>query len=147
MKKILVLILIVISIISCTDKGERTLVDYKIIVKNESNQSFILKITDGTTEVFNQNIPPNGSYQLCSFLDDTEPTSGYYTCGINRNMELRFPNNKGYRCSNNLQNGDNSLCLDNNRNLLGQVGYINKGNNSFEFKITQIDYVNAYILP
>jgi hypothetical protein len=97
MKKIFTLILIIVSIISCTDRGERPLVEYKMFVKNETNQSFLLKITFGTTEVFNQNIPPNGSSQLCSFLDDTIPTSGYYGCGLNRNMELRFPNNKGYR--------------------------------------------------
>lgn len=147
MKKILTLIILIFSIASCTDRGERPLVEYKMFVKNETNQSFLLKITFGTTEVFSQNIPPNSSSQLCSFFDETIPTSGYYACGLNRNMELRFPNNKGYRCSNNLESGDNSLCLNNNRNLLGQVGYVNQGNNSFEFKITQDDYDNAYMLP
>ena len=147
MKKIITIIILIVSIASCTDRGERPLVEYKMFVKNETNQSFQLKITSGTSEVFNQNIPANSSYQLCSFFDESTPTSGYYSCGLNRNMELRFPNNKGYRCSNNLESGDNSLCLDNNRNILGQIGYVNQGTNSFEFKITQNDYDNAYILP
>lgn len=143
MKKKITLILIIISIISCTDRGERPLAEYKMIVKNETNQSFLLKITYGTTELFNQNILPNSSTTICSRTIDNH--SYGFTCGF-ANMELRFPNDKGYRCSN-IENSDNTLCLSNGRNLLAQIGYIDIGNNSFEFKITQDDYDNAYILP
>lgn len=129
--------------LACTDRGERPLVEYKMIVKNETNQSISLKITDGTTELFNQNILPNNSKTICSRIIDNH--SYGFTCGF-ADMELRFPNNKGYRCSNMISN-NNTLCLNNDRNLLKQIGYIDIGNNSFEFKITQDDYDNAYILP
>ena len=55
MKKI-VIIFLLFGMFSCTDRNERDLVEYKMIVKNETNQSFILKITSGTNEIFNQNI-------------------------------------------------------------------------------------------
>ncbi len=128
---------------SCTDRNERDLIEYKMIVKNETNQSFILKITSGSNEIFNQNILPNNATIICSKAFDSPVNS--YSCGL-AIAELRFPNNKGYRC-NNIENSDTTLCLSNGRNFLGQIGYIGIGNNSFEFKITHDDYNNAFILP
>ncbi len=142
MKK-LVTIFLLFGMFSCTDRNERDLIECKMIVKNETNQSFILKITSGTNEIFNQNILPNNSSIICSRIID-EHSYGY-SCGL-AIAELRFPNNKGYRCSN-IENSDTTLCLSNGRNFLGQIGYISIGNNSFEFKITQDDYDNAFILP
>ena len=142
MKKF-VIIFLLFGMFSCTDRNERDLVEYKMIVKNETNQSFILKITSGTNEIFNQNILPNNATIICSKAFDNPVNS--YSCAL-ATAELRFPNNKGYRCSN-IENGDTTLCLNNDRNFLGQIGYVGIGNNSFEFKITQVDYDNAFILP
>ena len=143
MKKEIILILILISIISCTDRGERPLVEYKMFVKNETNHPFTLKITSGTNEVFNQTIQVNNSIVICKGKSDTP--IGNFICGL-ASMELKFPNGKGYRCSN-LENSNTNLCFDNDRNLMGQIGYADIGNTSFEFKITQDDYSNAYTLP
>ena len=143
MKKTIIFIIIILLTISCTDRNEPQKETFVMKVKNESSESFTLKISNSSGDIFNQTILPNESKQICSVIE--EGPISYFACGL-ANSELRFTNNKGYICGNNTSD-TNTLCFANDRNLLGQIGYVNIGNNILEFKITQIDYTNAFVLP
>jgi hypothetical protein len=70
MKHNIIVLFLLSLLVSFTVPNEPAVKEYKLIVTNETNQSFVLIITSGTTVIFNQNILPNASSQICTYTSN-----------------------------------------------------------------------------
>jgi hypothetical protein len=140
MKKTL-FVLILLLFISCI--VEPGVAERQIRVANQTTELVTLKIKNQYDQFTTYDIKPNTSSQICIYT--AEGNFGSLQCDM-KAMELRFPNKKGYKCSNE-DNVENTFCFSSDRNLLLNKGYKEVDKNTFEFNIIQEDFTNAYTIP
>lgn len=140
MKNKIVLVLVGVLILSCTDEAD--LQTYTTNIRNSSNSTIIIKGYNVPGElVFDEIIQSNNSSSNCTTSSETFLG---LSCQID-SLVVKFDNDKGYI---NTSLGDNSVSFINRNPLRGNIADFNDlGNNTFEFVITQNDFDNAYDLP
>ena len=142
MRKLLYILLVGIFIYSCTSEPDvRT---YTTRIRNSSNS--ILNIKGHDTQdnlVYNELVGLGGSSTNC--VTSSESFLGL-SCSID-SLIVKFDNNRGYICAVRITNNQPELCFSNKTPFGNDPSFLDLGNNTYEFVITQEDFENAYDLP
>lgn len=142
MNNIILLILVVsfITYNSCTTDEEQ-LFNFKAIIKNESNEDITIEAYSLDNLVFENELDQNQTSDSCEYI-----SSSFfgYICPLD-SMVFRFNNQKGYISLVPIPPSNVSPYEFPNKSPFGVTGgYTNKGNNTYEFIITEEDYNNAF---
>ncbi len=143
MKIVFYLIIIYLFLFQCTDSNEPELNEFNVSINNSSNQTINCNFFNNNILISQYTLDVNSTNENCTYID--EIFHGYMLCFDS--IVIVFPNNKGYINTSNSPN--DNLSFDGNRHLFGNQdnGYSETFNNSFQFKITEEDYINAHDLP
>jgi hypothetical protein len=145
MKKIFTGIVVLVFCLSCTDRGERDDFKFDVSINNTSSESLTLLGYAPNNDLVINNVilNPNSIGAECSY--NAEMFSGYI-CGVD-SLIFKFSNGKGYICSYRITNNQPELCFPNKTPFGSDPSFLKINKNTFQFLITEEDFVNAYDLP
>ncbi len=130
---------------SCIFRNDTDEECYNLKIRNLSGE--LLEVTAYNSLNTSENVETIQSMQSGLSCNYCSPGfSGYVAGGCEiDSIKIIFPNGKGFLCG----SANNSAYLfEGNQTPIGNSEkYENVGSNSFEFIITEEDYINAHVLP
>ncbi len=114
--------------------------EYSVEILNESNSQLVLEIYDARSLLIDEFfISPNQRGNEFSYID--ENFSGF----VGDSVIFKFSNSRGYICT--FLRDSEGLCFLSKQIFGNDDSFIDSGNNSFMFVISQEDFDNAFDLP
>ena len=142
-KSIFTLILLILMNMSCTDTNEPVRHEINVKIRNLSSSDLLMECYTNNNLVIVENVVSENSTESVCFYRDID----FAGLVCFDSIVLKFTNNKGY--VNVKSYYSDGLNFSNNRYLFGTLesGYTNLGNHTYQFTITEEDYLNAHDLP
>ncbi len=135
-------------LLACTK--EEKVFNIEQIVENRTTSNLLITYIDGSGVDVNSVLIEAGSSYTCNFRTEVKIPSLYGCSNIDissiKEIEFRFDNGKGYRCT---SFEGNSLCISGQSSgrLRIEEEHFELRNGKYYFVITQQDFDNAFDLP
>lgn len=148
MKNLVYIISVLVMLFSCTDQNEPETYNFSVYLKNNSTHTIHVEHYFSTTGTLfdSYTISSTEQSENCDYVAERFRGLNYNFCSGD-SVVLKFDNGRGY--INKFVGIEDIYGFSGNRHLFGQQenGFTDKGNNIFEFEITEEDYENAHELP
>ena len=141
MRLIYVIYFMIVLLLSCTDEPNES--SFNVSVKNASVELLEVEAYLQEEIVFNADLNPNENSPSCDYVDEKFRGIFITYCGTD-SIVFKFSNNRVY-ISTDTNSGN--FNFSSTRNPLLPNGGFQKSGSTYEFRITQEDFENAFELP